>query len=264
MGDKGAALITGASAGLGKELAALAAADGYDVVLVARRRGRLDELAEELQRRHGVAALVLAEDLEDSGAPARIHRAVEQAGVHVEVLVNNAGFGSNGPFQAQDLPRELAMIQVNVAALVALTGLFLPEMLRRGSGRILNLGSTAGFQPGPHMATYYATKAFVNHWSEALAVELRGTGVTVTVSCPGPVATEFARVAGNDQTKLFKTWSVQPADQVAREAWRAMLRGRAMIVHGLAGKLGVQSLRLAPRALVARMAANLNRPALKG
>lgn len=258
MGSGRTALITGASAGIGKELAELCAADGHDLVLVARRRERLVELATTLQERHGVASLILAEDLEDPAAPARIVAAVE--GTPIDILINNAGFGSNGAFHTLDAARELAMVQVNVAALVHLTRLLLPGMVERGWGRVLNLGSTAGFQPGPFMATYYATKAFVNHFSEALSAELAGTGVAVTVSCPGPVATEFSGIAGNDQSRLFKAMSVATPDVIAAHAYRAMLAGRPVIVHGALGKVALQSLRLSPRALTRRLAAKLNRP----
>jgi hypothetical protein len=174
-----AALITGASSGLGTEFARLCASDGADVVLVARRQDRLDPLARQLSADHGIKAHVIAADLAAPDAVDRIVADLEQHDIAVEVLINNAGFGSNGPF-AQSNPRgEFDMIAVNVTAIVKLTRALLPQMLARGSGRILNIGSTAGFQPGPYMATYYATKAFVNSFSEALWFELKGTGVTV-------------------------------------------------------------------------------------
>src|SRR5580704_10536671 len=215
------ALITGASAGLGLELAQLFAADKHDVVLVARRRDQLEALATRLAAEQGVVARVIAADLADPGAPQRIVDELRRRNIEVEFLVNNAGFGTTGPFVERDLLRELAMLQVNVASLVHLTGLLLPAMISRKSGRVLNLGSTAGFLPGPFMAVYYASKAFVNSFTEALAVELEGTGVTATVSCPGATATEFSQVAGNDQSALFKT-NVMGAGDVARDAYRAM------------------------------------------
>lgn len=251
------ALVTGASAGIGKELAELCAADGHDLVLVARRQERLVELADALRERHGVASLVIAEDLADPAAPARIFAAVE--GTPIDVLINNAGFGTNGVFHELDAAREIEMVQVNVTALVHLTRLFLPGMVERGWGRVLNVGSSAGFQPGPFMATYYASKAFVNHFTEALATELRGTGVTATVSCPGPVSTEFGAIAGNDQSRLFKSMSVETPGVIARQAYKAMGAGRPMIVHGAMSKVAVQSLRISPRAVVRRLAASLNR-----
>jgi len=257
MNQRKTALITGASAGLGRSFARLFAADGHDTVLVARRRDRLAALAGELRER-GNRATVLAEDLADPGAPGRIFAALAEQGIEVEFLVNNAGFGSSGPFAELDLERELEMLQVNIAALVHLTGLFLPGMVGRRSGRILNIGSTAGFQPGPGMATYYASKAFVNLFTEALAVELRGTGVSATVSCPGATATEFGAVAGNDASYLFKLGAAD-ADGVARQAYRAMMAGRPMVIHGVKNKLALQSLRASPRALVRALVAKLNK-----
>ncbi len=254
----GTALITGASAGIGKELCKLFAADGHDLVLVARRRDRLEELAGELRAAHGVAVLVIDADLAEPSSPGRIHAELEREAVEVEFLVNCAGFGTSGAFVEQELERQLAEIQVNVVSLVNLTRLLLPGMIARGSGRILNIGSTAGFQPGPYMAIYYATKAFVNHFTEGLAYELAGTGVTATVSCPGATDTEFGAVAGNDKSRLFQM-GAQDAPSVARQAYRAMLAGRPLIVHGLKNKLGVQALRVSPRSVVRSMAASLNR-----
>src|SRR5262245_37104081 len=196
------ALITGASAGLGSEYARLFAADKHALGLVARRRDRLDELAAALEKAHGVSSYVFPADLTDPAAPRRLHDEIAAAGLEVEFLVNNAGFGSNGTFSEMDTQRELELIEVNVKALVHLTRLFLPGMVARQRGRILNIGSTAGFVPGPFMATYYASKGFVISFTEALAHELRGTGVTATVSCPGATATEFAGVAGNDRSRL--------------------------------------------------------------
>ena len=252
------ALVTGASAGLGLELARLLAADRHDLVLVARRRDRLEQLAAELERVHAVRAHVLAEDLADPAAPARIVEELGRRGLEIEVLVNNAGFGANGPFAELDAARQVGMVQVNVTALVELTRRLLPPMIARGAGRILNLGSTAGFQPGPFMAVYYASKAFVNSFSEALSFELRGTGVTVTVSCPGPTDTEFGAIAGNDKSRLFAIGSMSAAE-VARHAYAAMMRGRPLAVPGLLNKAGVQSVRLAPRSALRRIAAALNR-----
>lgn len=254
----GTALITGASAGIGRELSRLFAADGHNLVLVARRRERLVELAEELGAAYGITPLVIDADLADPSSPGRIHAELERAGVEVEFLVNCAGFGTSGAFVEQELARQIAEIQVNVVSLMTLTRLLLPGMIARGSGRILNIGSTAGFQPGPYMAVYYATKAFVNHFTEALGFELDGTGVTATVSCPGATDTEFGAVAGNEKSRLFRM-GAQDAPGVAKQAYRAMLAGRPVIVHGLKNKLGVQALRVSPRAVVRSMAASLNR-----
>jgi short-subunit dehydrogenase len=252
------ALVTGASAGIGRELARLLAKDGASLVLVARRRDRLEELAVELRSTGAPSVLVVAEDLGDAGAPARIEAAVKEAGLELEVLVNNAGFGSNGAFSNLDGARELEMVQVNISAVIDLTRRFLPTMLKRGRGRILNVGSTAGFQPGPFMATYYATKAFVNSFTEGLAFELRGTGVTATVSCPGPVATEFAEVAGSASSRLFEMSVAQP-ETVAREAYDAMNAGKSRVVHGFMNAFGAQVQRLSPRGVIVAVAARLNR-----
>lgn len=254
------ALVTGASAGLGTELAWLFAADGHDVAVVARRRDKLDELAEEIRAKHGVLVHVLAEDLGAPGAAKRIVDTLSSRKIAIEFLVNNAGFGGRGPFVERDLSREVEMIQVNIVALVELTHGLLPAMVANESGRILNLGSTAGFVPGAFMAVYYASKAFVNSFTEALSVELAGTGVTATVSCPGPTATEFSQVAGNERSALFKR-RVMGAREVAKDAYQAMMRGQAMTVAGFMNKLRVASLRLAPRGAARSIAATLNRPA---
>ncbi len=252
------ALITGASAGIGKELAKLFAKDGVGLVLVARRRDRLEELSQQLSAEHGIRTLVVDADLADPKSAAQIVEAVEREGLVIDYLVNNAGFGTNGPFAESEIERELSQIQVNVVSLVYLTRLVLPKMLTRGRGRILNIGSTAGFQPGPFMAVYYATKAFVNSFTEALWFELKDTGVTATVSCPGATATEFAQVAGNDKTKLFQLGAAS-AEQVAKEAYRATKRGRPMVVHGLKNRVALHSLRVSPRSAVRSLAATLNK-----
>ncbi len=251
------ALITGASAGLGVDFARLFARDGHDVVLVARRRDRLDALAAELTASRRVAAHVVPADLGDPAAPRRIHDEVHRLGLELDYLVNNAGFGATGAFATTDVRRQVEMVQVNVTALVELTGLVLPGMIARGRGRILNIGSTAGFQPGPFMATYYATKAFVNSFTDALAWELGGTGVTATVSCPGATATEFAGHAGNDTSLLFKFGAADSAS-VASEAYAAMMAGKRMVVHGLFNKVAAQSVRVSPRSLALALASRLN------
>ncbi|HLK38865.1 MAG TPA: SDR family oxidoreductase [Polyangiaceae bacterium] len=259
MGKTGkTALVTGASAGLGVEFSRLFAADGHDLILVARRRDKLEALAAELEKAHGVRAAVLAEDLIDRAAPDRIAGWLAERGAGVEFLVNNAGFGTTGVFADLDVERELSLLQVNVTALVHLTRLLLPSMVARKSGRILNVGSTAGFQPGPFMANYYASKAFVNSFTEALSFELGGTGVTATLLCPGATHTEFAGVAGNDKSALFRAGAMNASD-VAAQAYRDMMKGRTIVIPGWRNKLGLQSLRVAPRAMVRKVAAALNR-----
>ncbi len=259
MADKKTALVTGASAGIGKELCTLFAKDGHDVVLVARSEAKLREIAAELEKAHGVRAHVVAADLGDRAAPQAIEGAVAALGLHVDFLVNNAGFGSSGAFLDLDLEREEEMIEVNVSALVKLTHRFARGMRERRRGHVLNIASTAGFQPGPYMATYYATKAFVVSFSEALAHELRDSGVRVTCHCPGATATNFAGTAGNDRSKLFQRGGVAGAAEVAEHAYRAMHSGDVLAIHGVVNWLMMESLRIAPRALVRTLAADLNR-----
>lgn len=258
MSTRSAALITGASSGLGAEYARLFAADGNDVVLVARRRDRLEALATELGKK-GIRAHVVAADLAAPGGVTRVLDEVNRLGVEIEFLVNNAGFGGSGAFASSDLARQLEMVQVNVTALVTLTRAYVPAMIARRRGRILNVGSTAGFVPGPFMAVYYASKAFVNSFTEALSYELRDSGVTATVSCPGATATEFAAVAGTQRSLLFRLGAASP-ETVAREGYRAMMRGKPLVVHGLKNKLTVQSLRVSPRAAIRAVAASFNPP----
>lgn len=256
--DKGTALITGASLGLGREFAKLFAADGFDVVLVARSEDRLRELAGELEKAHGIHAHVIAADLGDATAPERISREVEAKGLQLDFLVNNAGFGSSGPFVESDTKRELEMVQVNIAALLHLTRLVLPGMVKRGRGRVLNIASTAGFVPGPFMATYYASKAFVISFTEAIAFELSGTGVTATAHCPGATGTEFARTAGNDKSLLFKL-RVADATETAKDGYRSMMAGRVVAIHGIMNWLIVQSIRISPRWAIRAIGAWLNK-----
>jgi len=248
------ALITGASGGIGLELARLFAAGGYDLVLVARSAGRLEELAGELRSRHGVTAQVLAKDLAAPESPEEIFRELEAAGVAVDVLVNNAGFATFGPFAETDLGQELEELQLNVVTLTHLTKRFLPGMLARRRGGVLNVASTAGFQPGPWMAVYYATKAYVISFSEALAEELSGTGLTVSVLCPGPTQTEFQRRAGMEESKLFSgLLQVADAASVARAGYEGFRAGKRVVIPGLINKIGVQSIRATPRALAAKV-----------
>ena len=254
------ALVTGASAGIGKELAHLFAKNGHGVVLVARREAELRKLADQLEATHKVPTRVHACDLAKSEARSGLFEATKD--LEVEFLVNNAGFGSNGKFWENDAAREVEMVDLNVTALTHLTRHYLPGMVARGRGRVLNIGSTAGFQPGPYMATYYATKAYVNSLTEALAYELRGTGVTATASCPGPVATEFAAIAGNDKTALFeRAKGVATPEWIAKEAYAAMFKGTPVAVHGTQYKVSAALVGFSPRSMILSIAAKLNRPA---
>jgi len=252
-GGRQTALITGASGGIGLELARLFAAGGYDLVLVARSAAKLEELAGEL-RKHGGAVGVLVKDLAKRESPEEVFQELEAAGIAADVLVNNAGFATYGPFVEIDLGRELEELQLNVVTLTHLTKKLLPGMLARRRGGVLNLASTAGFQPGPLMAVYYATKAYVISFSEALAEELSGTGVTVTALCPGPTATGFQRRAGLEDSKLFSGMlQVADAAAVARAGYEGFRAGKRIVIPGLINKLGVQSIRVSPRALITKM-----------
>ena len=253
--SRGAALITGASSGIGAELAKLCAAGGYDVILIARRADLLQQLAGDLTSRHGIAARTLAADLADPGAPGAIFDAV--GGDRVEILINNAGFGIHGPFAGTDWDAQRRLIQVNVTALAHLTRLFLPEMFRRGGGRVLNVGSTAAFVPGPLMATYYASKSFVLSFSHAIANEVRGTGVSVTVLCPGPTRTGFDTAAGISQVRLFRG-PVMSASEVARQGYAAMMAGKAEVIAGASNRWMIFGTRFMPRTILAAVARRLN------
>jgi short-subunit dehydrogenase len=250
-------LITGASSGIGLELAKRFAADGCRLVLVARNRQALHSLADELRQAHGVEARVLTADLALPETPARLFSELHAAGTTVDVLVNNAGFGAHGQFATLPLQPQVEMVQVNVMVLINLAKLFLPGMVKRGRGGVLNVGSTAGFQPGPGMAVYYATKAFVLSFSEAIAEELAGTGVTVTALCPGPTATNFAAVA-KFQGEGLLTKGTMSAEAVARAGHRAFRRGRVVVVAGLRNRLLVFVVRLVPRFVVRKIVKRLN------
>ena len=222
------ALVTGASSGIGLQLARIHANEGGNVVLVARRADRLEELAEELQASHDIEASVIATDLSVPGAATALFERCTAEELQIDVLINNAGFGGHGRFIDRELDKDREMMQLNMIALSELCHLFVQGMVERGWGRVLNVGSTAGFLPGPLQAVYYATKAYVNSFSQALAQELTGTGVTVTVLCPGPVATEFVAAADLEGIGAFKR--APGPTVVARKGYRAMQRGELLLV----------------------------------
>ena len=252
----GTVLVTGASSGIGRELAILAAKDRRDVVLVARRRERLEQLARDLTARFGIVADVVADDVSDPGAPARIVASAEGRGP-IEVLVNAAGLGVHGFFWETPLEQERETILVNVLALTELTKLCVGRMVERRRGRILNLASTAAFQPGPLMAVYYATKAYVLWFTEALAEELRGTGVTATALCPGPTLTGFQERAGLADVPLLRGPLVLDPATVARAGWEGAKRGKRVVIPGLANRILAQGARLYPRSLATKIARRL-------
>jgi short-subunit dehydrogenase len=250
-------LVTGASSGIGLELAKCFAADGCRLVLVARKGIVLEALAAELRKAHKIQAQVITADLAQSESPTRLLAHLQSAGLKVDVLVNNAAFGAQGKFVELPLGRQLEMLQVNMTSLTHLTGLLLPGMVERRRGGVLNVASTAAFQPGPGMAIYYATKAYVLSFSEALAEELAGTGVTITALCPGPTATNFGTAANMRTLGLVKKISMS-AQAVAVLGHRAYRSGRVVAITGLRNQIPAFLTRLFPRAAVRKTAKHLN------
>jgi uncharacterized protein len=242
-------LITGASGGIGYELAKLFARDHHDLVLIARSGDKLAQVATELQP-CGVAVRTIPLDLTDPLAPKFLFDQLHGSGIDIDIVVNNAGYGAYGDFVAMAEADILGQIHLNIGALTHLTRLFLPAMVARRSGRVMNVASTAGFQAGPLMAVYYATKAYVISFSEALANELQNSGVSVTCFCPGATHTGFATRAGNDRSRLFKQMGAMPADKVALDGYRALMEGRTLAISGFHNWLAAESTRFAPRKLV--------------
>jgi len=250
------ALITGASGGIGYELALLFARDGFDCILVARSRDKLDELAARLESEFRVTTLVVARDLSKPSAVDEVYEEVSAASMNVDVLVNNAGFPVYGRFIDTDLQTELDMLQVNVAALTALTKLFVRGMVGRRNGRILNLASTAAFVPGPLMAVYYASKAYVLSFSQALANELKGTGVTVTALAPGPTRTGFQERGSLEDARLVRG-QIADAASVALAGYRGLMAGKSVVIPGWGNKLLPVVVRLSPRTVITRVSRRL-------
>lgn len=260
-GSKGVVIITGASSGIGYELSRVFAREGHSLMLVARDEAKLRSVADELGEAHDISATVCPLDMAAPDAPQQLIEEIRRRQWSIDVLVNNAGFGLYGPFAEADLHSTLQMVQLNIVSLTYLTRLVLPEMIERGQGRILNVASTAAFQPGPLLAVYYASKAYVLHFSEALAEELRSTGVTVTALCPGPTETSFVDRAGLGGSKLFSgPLRVMDARMVAEAGYRGLMRKRRIIVPGLTNKFAIQSGRLLPRRLVTRVVRYIQAP----
>jgi uncharacterized protein len=253
------ALITGASAGIGAALAREAANDGHDLVLVARRRKPMEALAAELKST-GAVITVIPTDVGRPGAIAELMKTVEQRGLAIDMLINNAGLGDTGRFDQENLERVLSMLQVNIIALTELTRVVLPQMVARKHGKVMLLASLAAFQPGPGMAVYYATKSYVLSFGRAIGHELRGTGVTITTLCPGPTTSEFAEVANMQGVALFEgPVPVMTAAEVARQGYAALKAGRPEIITGLVNKIIAMSTRFAPTAMLLGIAGHLNR-----
>ena len=251
------ALITGASSGIGAELARQHAAAGGNVILVARRKDRLESLAAELADAHGTESTIIAKDLSVCGAAEQLYDEIKAKGLQVDYLINNAGFGGHGFFHERSLEDETQMIHLNILALMTLTKLYLPEMLERNSGRILNVGSTAGFMPGPLQAVYYATKAFVNSFTEAVANEISHSKVTATALCPGPTESGFAERGNLDGVAVFKLGTV-PSSSVAAYGYKSMLRGDRIAVHGMSNKFLVSTgLRMLPRGVTLKISRSM-------
>src|SRR5271155_3296726 len=245
------ALITGASGGIGFELARCFARDGHAVILTARNKEKLERNAEELKKLGAPFITIFPLDLSVPGTAKQLFDDCQRAGLQVDFLVNNAGFGSHGFYPTLDAKDEAEMLQLNITALTELTRLFLAPMLERKHGCIMQVASTAAFQPGPYMAVYYATKAYVLHYSEALAEELRGTGVSITCLCPGATNTDFAARADMADSFLFRNLAGDSAS-VAEAGYRGMMRGKVIVVPGMINRLSIFSLRFGPRALVRR------------
>lgn len=255
------ALVTGASAGIGIDLAECFAKDGYDLVLAARTAPALEEVAQRLASTYGVKATAIAVDLGAIGGGAKLAAEIAARGITIDVLVNNAGFGHAGAFAAESAEPQLGMIDLNVRALTELTHIYWKDMLARGRGGVLNVASTAAFQPGPMMAVYYASKAFVLSFSEALWEEARGTGVKVSCLCPGPTASKFRERAGTGRTRLGKSSKVMASAPVARMAYTAFRNNTRVVVTGATNKATIAAARMLPRGQVLKIVRGMMEPA---
>jgi len=255
------ALISGASGGIGYELAKCFANDGINLVLIARTREKLEQLASDLHQKHSIEARVFVADLSQSSAPVQIFEYTQKESIRVDYLVNNAGFGIRDAFSIMDTAQILEMLQLNVTALTHLTRLYLPGMLEQENGSVLNVASTAAFQPGPWMAVYYATKAYVLSLSEALANELSNTGVTVTALCPGPTRTGFQKRAGAQNMQLMKSkmMAVMDARKVAEAGYDGMMRGKKVVIPGLINRILTVGARVGPRDWSTAIAGSMNK-----
>lgn len=260
-GEGQTALVTGASAGIGVDLAECFARDGYDLILTARSTGPLAEVASRLASTHGVKATAIAQDLGAIGGGSTLATAIAQGGLTVDVLVNNAGYGHAGALTSSDLQTQLGMIDLNVRALVELTYLYWDRMLASKRGGVLNVASTAAFQPGPLMANYYASKAYVLSFSEALWEESRGTGVHVSCLCPGPTVSKFRERAGTGKTNLARASRAMPSAPVARMGYEAWKRNQRVMVTGGRNALQASLVKYIPRETLLKMVRNIQSPA---
>lgn len=253
------ALITGASSGIGRAIAQNFARDGYNLVLAARGVAKMQALADEIATRFKVEVTVIGADLETNDGAVLLHKAVKAKGITLSALVNNAGYGTFAEFKDSELSAELAMMQLNMNTVVVLSKLFLPDLIQT-RGKLLNTASTAAFQPGPYMAVYYATKAFVLSFSEALAEELASTGVSVTALCPGPTASGFQDKAAMHASALVRGKQLPTSEAVATAGYRAMQRGQRVYIPGAMNWIMAQSVRFTPRAMVTRLVRMMSKP----
>lgn len=244
------ALITGASGGLGLSFVNLFAKEGYDLVLVARNGERLEEIKKEIEEKYNVKAIVVAKDLCSPNGAQEVYDATKEAEIKIDVLVNNAGFGDFGEFYKSDINKQIRMVDLNCTALMHLCHLYLPDMIEQKRGNILNVDSIAAFQAGPLMSVYYATKAFVLSFSQALTRELKDMGVKVTALCPGPIRTNFDNAADLGESGLFKNLKVWDPDVVAKFGYKKMKKGKSLCICGFTNKIIVFANRLSPRSLV--------------
>ncbi|MDZ8107388.1 MAG: SDR family oxidoreductase [Nostoc sp. DedQUE12a] len=251
--SKKTALITGAASGIGYQLACLFAADDYNLVLVDKNELKLGEIADKFESKFGNFVKAIVKDLSISTSPAEIFTELQQADIKVDVLVNNAGFGTYGLFHETSLTAELEMLQVNLVCLTHLTKLFLKDMVKQGEGKILNVSSAAAFQPGPLMAVYFATKAYILSFSEAIANELEGTGVTVTVLCPGSTESAFHQRTGMADSKMLKGKRMMDAETVAKIGYCGLMKGKTIVIPGFINKLLTKIVRFVPRKLVTKI-----------
>ncbi len=250
---KNTALITGASNGIGLELAKVHASAGGDLVLVARNKTKLDELKSELESRYKVSVYTIGKDLSSINSAKEVYDETTKQNIQVDYLINNAGFGDFGMFVETDWQKELQMINLNITTLTQLTKLYLQEMVKRRSGKIMNVASTAAFQSGPTMAVYYATKAYVLSFSEAVANEVSDKGVSITALCPGPTKSGFQASAKMEESKLVKGRKLPTSEEVAKYGYKAMMDGKTVAIHGMMNWILANSVRFFPRALVVKI-----------
>ncbi|MEI8361531.1 MAG: SDR family oxidoreductase [bacterium] len=247
---KNTALITGASNGIGLELARIHASKGCDLVLVARNKAKLDEIKAELEKQFKVSVYIISKDLSATNSAQEVYNETSKQNIQIYYLINNAGFGDFGMFTNTDWDKELRMINLNITTLTLFTKLYLRDMIRQGSGKIMNVASTAAFQPGPTMAVYCATKAYVLSFTEAISNEISNTGVSMTALCPGATETGFQAAGAMEDSELFKNKKLPTAKEVAEYGYNSMMQGKTVAIHGIMNYIMSSSVRFIPRALV--------------